>query len=177
MRGNAWLRYQRLRHPAATGAAEAAVAAIAGLFARGLAGPMIAAPASTVLLWAALAYRRAPAYQVAAAIVLALGCDLLSGGVAGASLAPLGAGMLAANLWAGRSGSRWDRAHAAFAGAALAGTLAAEITLGNIPSFGRAANSLLLLIAASAVLAAIRLWRSRHPRAARGRFPLQRHES
>ncbi|MCB2154267.1 hypothetical protein KQI84_05230 [bacterium] len=174
MKTNAWLRYQRLRHPILCGGAEAAASALVALFALGLVGPMVGAPAWTVLLWAALAFRRPPIYQAAAAVTLCVGSDLLSGAVVGSSLIPMGAAMLLANAWMGRSGKRWDRAHAGFAGAAVIGTLVTEALLGDIPGLGRVLNSIFLLILVAAILAGWQAWRSRRPRSVRRRFPAPR---
>lgn len=176
MKTEAWLRSQRLRHPAASGGGEGFVAVVGALFCLGLLGPLVAAPAWPVLVWAALAYRRPAPYQAAAAVVLAAGCDMLSGAVVGVSLVPIGAALLAANAWAGGSGRRWDRGHLAFAATGLIGAFLAEALLGAVPGFGRIANSILLLIVVASLLAAAQAWRSRHSAVARGRFPIRRAE-
>lgn len=106
----------RLRrfHPVPVGAAEALVAGAALVFLRGVAGGMLGHAAWSVLMWAALAFRRPASYQVTALIVLAAMTDVMSSNRLGESLGPMAAAMIAGNIWATTADRRWEPPHAVF---------------------------------------------------------------
>lgn len=130
------------RHPLAAGAVEGLAAAAAVAFVAATM-PGAAGAAWAVLLWSALAFDRAPSRQAAAALLLGIGCDALSGNELGRCAVPLLVAMAATGIVRTANSKRWTIDHAAFAGVALVALEGARAVLALVlPStFGPAPSA------------------------------------
>mgnify|MGYP006289847997 CR=1 FL=1 len=106
----------RERFPIPAGVADGLLALVAIGFILGFGGRVAALPAWTLLAWGGIAFRRSVAWQVSAALVLAVGTDIGSGQALGASWAMFGVAMLAANGWTIPNDERGDLGHGVFSG-------------------------------------------------------------
>ncbi|MBI5153924.1 hypothetical protein HZA57_01700 [Candidatus Poribacteria bacterium] len=168
--------FQRDAHPILFGLLEGLGGAAALLVLSGATGWM--GPMWCALLLGALASHRAGACQASAVIAVALVCDIVSGNALGVSLAPLGAGLLAANLGARQADERWRAGHAWFALLLIAGSwtfstvsgLIAASVFGPAPGLLSLAGTLLFLGCAVVFVWVVNM--ALEHRASRRRYPL-----